>query len=265
MKKLKRHSSIPLFLLISLTLWQCESTTPTRPNTIWQKEANRQTNLSVQQGTYLKLQNYYGGLIIYGHSVTDKINISATCKAESPDRDKLDNMLAGIQFPARQIGDTLFVNVTAPVAKRYEKYRCGLNLLIPYHMPVYIDYSHGAIITNELDSLVHVRRAQSRILLARHQGSADLQAQSHINLELYKMWPHAFINAVTDSGDVNIVFPENADVSILARSFYHPIELINFELPTYLQSYYTAEGVRGSGDASINLKTTYGTVRLKVD
>ena len=151
------------------------------------------------------------------------------------------------------------------LANRYEKYRCGLNLFIPYAMPVFIDYSKNSIITNELDSLVYVRRAQTRVLVGRHRGSADIEAFSDINLELYKIWPHAFIDAVTDSGDVNMVFPEDSDVTILARSFYHPIELINFELSTYLRSYYTTEGVLGNGAAPINLQTTYGTIRLKTD
>ncbi len=252
-------------ILISASLWHCESNSPTHPNTIWKQEAKREFDVDVRDGMFLKLENYYGGLFIYGHSIRDKMSVRATCRAESPTRENLDNMLEAVNIPARLVGDTLYVNVTAPVAKRYERYGCGLNLLIPYKMPVYIDYSKHAVITNELDSLVYVRRAQSRVLLARHQGSADLEAQSHINLELYKIWPHATIHAVTDSGDINLVFPEGADVSILARSFYHPIELINFELPTYLRSYYTAEGVRGSGEAPINLKTTYGTVRLKVD
>ncbi|MBN1482131.1 hypothetical protein EH223_07735 [candidate division KSB1 bacterium] len=264
--KIKKRNQFK-FLIIATTLfvWGCEHNQSTLPNQIWDKEDTITLDFATQGLPALKILNYYGGLIIYGHSYKQKINISANRRVESPDQNNLDMMLAGITVPIQQDADTVYLQVETPVAQRYEKYACGLNIFIPYGMPVFIDYAKNAIITNELDSLVHVRNAKSRILLARHNGSADLEAQSHINLEIYKLWPHGFINAVTDSGDVNMVLPEQTDATILAQSFYHPIELINIELDTFLKSYYTASGILGTGDAPIHLKTTYGTIRIKID
>ncbi len=263
--RMKKRHIIPMLLILVVPLWQCEQSGLTRPQQFWSKEDNQDVTVDLEYLPVLSLQNYYGGMLIFGHSKKDEIKIAITKKAQSTDRDQLDRMLSSIQVPVTQHRDTLFLQVTAPVAKRNEHYACGLNLFIPYSMPVHVSYAKSSIITSELDSLVHVQRAQLRVRVERHRGSADIQAESDINLEFYDLWPHNYVSAVTDSGDVNVVFPSNADVTIFAQSFYHPIELINFDLPTYLRSFYTADGVLGSGATPINLKTTYGIIRLKAD
>lgn len=265
MKLRKNDCFLRLIILTALALWKCENDQSTVPKQIWDKEDTITLEFATQGLPVLKLVNYYGGFIIYGHSYGRKINVSATRRAESPTRNNLDVMLDGIQIPIGQEADTVYLQVQAPVAQRHEVYACGLNVFIPYGMPVCIGYAKNAIITNELDSLVTVRNAKSRILLARHSGSADLTAQSHINLEIVELRPHGFITAVSDSGDVNMVLPEEADATILAQSFYHPVELINIKLDTFVKSYYTASGFLGSGEARIHLKTTYGTIRIKAD
>lgn len=260
----KRHASLLLLMSIAM-LWRCEQNGPTKPQQVWSKEENLKVAVEVENLPVLSLQNYYGGMFIFGHSKKDEIKIVITKKVQSTERDQLDRMLSDIQIPVTHQGDTLFVQVTAAVARRNEHYGCGLNLFIPYSMPVHVSYAKSSIITSELDSLVHVRRAKFRVRVERHRGSADIEAAGDINLEFYDLWPHNYVTAVTDSGDVNVVFPSNADVTIFAQSFYHPIELINLDLPTYLRSFYTADGVLGSGETPITLKTTYGIIRLKAD
>lgn len=264
MKILKDHTFI-FFSLALLALLACDEDETTRYTQTWDKEENRRLEFAIRNAPVLKLENYNGGFIIYGHNHKQRIDISANCRVESTDREKLESMLADIEIKTAQEQDTAYIWINTPVPKRDERYACGLNLFIPYAMPVVIAWSKSVIITNELDSLVHVRNAQSRILLARHRGSADLEAQSHINLELYQLWPYSFINAVTDSGDINMILPKSSDATILAQSFYHPIELYELKLDTFLRSYYTAQGIMGDGDASINLKTTYGTIRIRAD
>ncbi len=259
----KRH--LFLFLSFSVLIWNCEQRDSTAPTQVWQKEDVQNILYTIQGLPALRVDNYYGGLFIYGHTHDDDIKVTATRRAQTDQRDHLDEMLANIKVSTRQQDDTVYVQISAPVAGRNERYLCGLNIFIPYGMPVFINYSKGSVITNELDSLVYVRGAQTRARLERHRGSADIEAVSHINMEFYSLWPHNYVTAISDSGDVNVVIPENADVSILAQSFYHPIELIDINLETYLRSYYTAEGILGSGDSPVHLKTIYGIVRIKAD
>ncbi|MBN1562011.1 hypothetical protein JW998_17290 [candidate division KSB1 bacterium] len=213
----------------------------------------------------LKLYNFYGGFIIYGQYDKSRIKINAHRRVETTERDKLEKMLSNISIPIRHHHDTLYAHVEVPVPQQNERYSCGLNLFIPYGMPVQIDYVKNDVITHELDSLVYVRNAQSRILLARHCGSADLIAQSHINLEIDTLRPHGFIYAKADSGDINIVLPGNAEATIYAKSFFHPIELTNIYLPQKLTSHYIIDGTIGKGDASIHLETVSGIIRIKID
>ena len=260
---LQRPKTFLVLLLLVSSQWSCDRGQPNTATQVWEKEDTIDSTLLITELPALKLDNYFGGFIINGHTNKNTIHARITRRAKTQKRDNLDAMLESITFHIHQQDDTVYAHIEAPPAQRNEQYSASINIFIPYDMPVYIDWSKSAVITNELDSLVFIRNAKSRVLLARHRGSADVEAQSHINLEIYKLWRHGFINAVTDSGDVNMVLPKTAHATIFAKSFYNPIELVNIELARNLTSHFTVNGILGEGDAPIHLETTFGIVRIK--
>ncbi|MBN1464551.1 hypothetical protein JXA02_02235 [candidate division KSB1 bacterium] len=259
-----RKTGYSLASLVWLLLCDCADQ-PTAANQIWEKERTITADFPINGLPALALRNYYGGCIIYGHYNKTTITLSADCRVQTTERAELDRMLSGISIPIRQLNDTVAVHVEAPIAELNESYSCGLVLFIPYDMPVRVDYAKNDVITNELDSLVYVRNAQSHIALARHGGSVDLRAQSHINLDISTLPTCSLINARTDSGDIQLVLPGSVDAIIDAKSFYHPIELFNIDWPQKLTSHYVIHGRLGSGGASIHLETVTGIIRIIIN
>lgn len=255
------HLYIFLFIVAFVA---CEQDQPTRGTTVWKEDSTERLNIDIQGLPVLKLVNYRGGMILNGTFAKDHIRASVTRQVETLERDRLATMLEEIEFQVTSTSDTLFALVTTPPADRDEYYGCSLNMDIPYGMPVVVEYSNTIVIASELDSTVLVRNAQQKVLLSRHQGSAEIYAKGDIAMDV-NLPRKGFIIAETDSGNIDLLLPASAHATILAESFYQPIRLINIELDTDVRRFHTASGVLGDGSGEVRLKTIYGRIRLKTE
>ena len=279
-KTVIKVSLIGLLCLLVLTAGCCINIT----NCFKAKyERIEKLSMSMTGQTSLSAATSFGDITVRGDDVTD-CNVTAKIKAQAPSEDEAEQIGEAVKIYFIDDGEGLKLQIDKPKLDCNRSIGVSLKIIVPRRMSMVLDTSYGDIDLENLNGSISSNTSFGDIDCKDIEGRLNLNT-SYGDIDCRKICSED-ISVETSFGDVDVSFLPSSPARLNADvdSSYGDIDFtapsgfagivdmktsggsIRTNLPVTVSGEIKKQQVKGSvgtGEGKLELKTSFGSIRLK--
>lgn len=281
MKKIYNPLTLCILVALIISVSGCISIGGFGPRAKYKKTIYLQTPL--QTGSTLNVQSSYGSITVRGEEVAD-CNAIASITVQAPTEKEAKEIAEQIKIYFVPQGNTLTIKTDKPRIKNKRSIGISYKITTPVQTSIECKTSYGKVNLNNLVGNVKASTSYGKIYCTKVTGPIDVHTSygdvicKEITSEKSKV--------KTSYGDISFEYSQNspAETPTELRTSYGDISLttppkfagqvdistsygsISTDLPITVKGKISKKritGTIGEGTGNLNLKTSYGSIKIK--
>lgn len=281
MKKNYNLLTLCILAILLATIGGCISIGGFGPRAKYKKTIYLQTPL--QAGSTLNVQSSYGSITVRGEEVAD-CNAIANITVQAPTKEEAKEIAEQIKIYFVHEGNTLTIKTDKPRIKNKRSIGISFQITTPVQTSIECKTSYGKINLNNLVGNVKANTSYGKIYCTKVNGQIGLYTSygdvickeiisekskvktsySDISFAYSQNSPaETHTELRTSYGDINLTAPPKFAGKVDIGTSYGSI---NTKLPITVKGKISKKritGTIGEGTGNLNLKTSYGSIKIK--
>ena len=201
-------------------------------------------NLASTGRTRLVLAGVNGSVVVSGAPGASNVTISGERRVGSDSLVDAQAQLPNLQVEVQESGSDIVVRTVQPQNSGGRSYVVDYRISVPAALALSINHVNGSIELSGMSSSV-----ETNLVNGRTAATLQVPAGSVIDLE-------------GENGDIDLHLPLGTSAALSAQVSIGTIMLQDHFLQNEVRSNTMLQGTLGTGGASVNLKTTNGSIRV---
>ena len=217
-------------------------------------------NIAVVNHSKLRLEGINGDITISGRPGLSSVIINSEKKVSSESVSDAESHLQDLSVTLLDLGDEIFVKTSQPDENYGRIYVVDYDITIPDNFKVLVNNINGSIQVDSLNNSVTIIGVNGSAILNDIFGTTVVtlvngQIESKQSLPL-----HGTISFTTVNGSIELDIPQSTSANFNASVVNGNINLSNLILQNEYIRTGSISGTLGSGEGTISLITTNGTI-----
>jgi hypothetical protein len=247
---------------MSILISNCGNSEISEPVDLIHYSFEQSNEFQISDAHIVSVENYKGGIIVYGNDDTNKISYTLNKTVRTANREQANMHFDEIEFIKEMNFDTVYCSVAYPYDSDYLQSYGYLDLYIPYTLPLLIQNATEGIYVSYMSSDIIIRDVKDHISITHHSGTCDVSTLSgKIQIELI-LPDSGFCHAETEEGDIILKIPHTSSATIDARTDFGTISHTGLTIKESYENYGALRGIIGSGRCEIWLRTKIGDIEI---
>ena len=217
-------------------------------------------NISVVNHIKLRLEGINGTIKILGSSDSGSVKINGTKKVSSESTRDAEDHLPDLNVTILDLGDEIFVKTTQPDESYGRLYVVDYSITVPDNFEIYVNNINGSIEVDSLENNITIIDVNGSVILDNINGSTNV-ALVNGQIKIEQSLPlNGTIKLTTVNGTIELDIPQSTSAHFYASVVNGNINLSNLILRNNINNTNSVSGTLGSGEGSISLQTTNGSI-----
>ena len=217
-------------------------------------------NIAVVNHSKLSLEGINGDVTISGRSGLSSVTINSEKKVSSESVRDAESHLQDLSVTVLDLGDEIFVKTSQPEETYGRLYIVDYNITVPDNFKVLVNNINGSMQVDSLTNSVSINGVNGSAILKDIFGTTVVtlvngQIKSKQSLPL-----NGTISFTTVNGSIELDIPKSTSANFNASVVNGNINLSNLILQNEYIRTGSISGTLGSGEGTISLITTNGTI-----
>jgi len=201
-------------------------------------------NLATAGRTRLMLAGINGSVVVTGAPAASSVTIGGERRVGSDSLVDAQAQLPNLQVEVQEVGNDIIVRTVQPQNSGGRSYVVDYQISVPAALALSIVHVNGSIEVSGMSSNV-----ETNLVNGRTEAKLQVPAGGVIDLE-------------GENGDIDLHVPLGTSAALSAQVSIGTILLQDHFLQNEVRSNTMLQGTLGTGGASVNLKTTNGSIRV---
>lgn len=211
----------------------------------------------------LRLEGINGNVEIVGDRGAFTITVEGEKKVGSNTIRDAERRLDDLDVDIDERSSEIVVRTRQPTRTEGRNYVVDYTITLPTDLAAYIDLVNGNITIETLENDVSINNTNGNARLRDIVGSVTVD-QTNGNIDCEAVLPFdGTIDLSTTNGNIDLAIPHSTSADFSARVTNGSINASDLDLSDITQTNRSLSGTLGSGDGTIELRTTNGNIRVE--
>jgi hypothetical protein len=210
----------------------------------------------------LKISSINGPIEVFGVDGTTQVKVEGEKKVDSDSEADANAHLQDLEVQISESGGAVDVETKQPKETFGRNYSVYYKIYIPKNFKIEVDLTNGEVYIDSLSSDVDIDLTNGNIMLNEIFGNVNVDVTNG-QIDGKIILPHqGSVDMGTTNGGINVSIPQATSANLSAQVTNGIVRVTNLTMTNMTNSSKKITGKMGTGDGSIQLKTTNGNIQL---